>query len=102
MKYTELINATHKDKRLREKRITKDTTRLIIGVFAEKMFESLVVDGKLSIKNLFTLNVKKNKGKRILDLNTKKHRKTKDYYRVIVVPSERMKDNLKERAKNEE
>lgn len=102
MKYGELINATHKDKRLREHRVTKDITRLVISVFVEKMFESLVNDGKVSIKNLFTLNVKKNKGKRILDLNTKKHKITKDYYRIIATPSERVKDNLKERAKNED
>ena len=101
MRYGELISATHKDARLRERRINKDITKLVISVFVEKMFEALITDGKVAIKNLFTLNVKKNKGKRILDLNTKEHRMTNDYYRIVVTPSERIKENLKEKERNE-
>lgn len=101
MKFTELKQATYADERLRKEKITRAQLNLVVTVFCEKMFEALVIGGKVSIPNLFTLNLRKNKGKRIVNPITKKPMVTKDFYRVLVSQSGRLKDNLKEKASNE-
>lgn len=101
MKFTELKQAVYKDERLRKERITRAQLNLVVSVFCEKLFEALIMNDKVSIPNLFTLSLRKNKGKRIINPKTKEPMVTKDFYRVLVGQSTKLKDNLKEKASNE-
>lgn len=101
MKFTELKQQVYKDERIRKEKITRFQMNLIISVFCEKIFEGLIMGEKVSIPNLFTLNLRKNKGKRIINPKTKEPMITKNFYRILVSQSVKLKDNLKERASNE-
>lgn len=95
MKLTELIHEVWKDERVREMRLRKDEVKVFIEVLADHIVEGLLKHGKVKIKNLFTLELRKAKGRKIANPRTKEPMYINDYYKVGIETSKRLKDELK-------
>lgn len=93
---SELIHEVWKDERIREYRLRKDEVSIVIKVFVEHILKTLLTYGKVKIQGLFTLKVRKAKGRRIMNPQTKEIMYSKDYYKVGIEPSKRLKEGLKE------
>lgn len=86
-----------KDKRIRELRLRKSEVGVVIKVFVDHVVEALLMHGKVKMQGLFTLDVRKIKGRRISHPQTKKHMYTKDSYKVGLKPSKRLEEGLKKK-----
>lgn len=95
MKLSKLIHEVWKDPRTRELRLRKDEVKIIVTVVIDKIFESLMTFGIVKLQNLFTLDVRKAKGRRIANPQTGEEMYSSDYYKVGIEPSKRLHDGLK-------
>lgn len=91
----EIIHEVWKDERVRELKIRKSEVKVIVKVTVDHMVKGLLQYGKLKIMGLFTLDVRKAKGRRMVNPQTGEHMYSKDYYKVGLEPSKRLKDGLK-------
>jgi len=92
---SDLIHEVWKDERVRKLKIRKSEVRVIVKVAVEHMVNGLINNGKLMLTNLFTLDIRKIKGRKIMNLQTGKHMHSKDYYKVGLEPSKKLKNELK-------
>lgn len=95
MNLSQLKNAVHKDKRIKELRLRKDEVKIIVDVVIEHMLKGLLNYGKLKLQGLFTLDIRKAKGRKIANPQTGEHMYSKDYNKVGIEPSKALKDGLK-------
>jgi nucleoid DNA-binding protein len=95
LKLSKLIHEVWKDPRTRELRLRKDEVKIIVDVVIDKIFESLMTYGKVKLQNLFTLEVRKAKGRRIANPQTGEEMYSNDYHKVGIEPSKRLSDGLK-------
>lgn len=95
MKLSELIHSVWEDKRVKELGMRKNEVKTIISVFIELLGKSLLSSGKVKIQGLFTLDLRKIKGRKIRNLQTKEYMYSKDYYKVGLTPSDKIKKELK-------
>lgn len=91
---SELIHEVWKDERIREHRLRKDEVSIVIKVFVEHILKALLTYGKVKIQGLFTLKVRKAKGRRIANPQSGEHMYSKDYYKVGIEPSKNLKEGL--------
>lgn len=99
MKAFKLSNLTHevwKDERTRALRIRKGEVGIIIEVVVDKILEGLLTYGKVKLQGLFTLDIRKAKGRRIANIQTGEKMYSKDYYKIGLTPSKDLKDGLEE------
>lgn len=94
MKLSELISSVHKDERVRELKLRKDEVKVVIEVLIDHIVENLFKRKIVKLYGLFTLKVKKVKGRRIAHPQTKEEMHIDDYYKVSIEPSKRLKDGL--------
>lgn len=92
---SKLIHEVWKDERTREMRLRKDEVKVIVEVIIDHIVIGLLEYGKVKMKGLFTLDVRKAKGRKISNPQTGEHMHIEDYYKVGVEPSKRLKDGLK-------
>jgi nucleoid DNA-binding protein len=92
---SELKNAVHKDKRIKELRLRKDEVKIIVDVVIDHMLKGLLEYGKLKLQGLFTLDIRRAKGRKIANPQTGEHMYSSDYNKVGIEPSKRLKDGLK-------
>ncbi|UGO46295.1 DNA-binding protein [Bacillus phage vB_BanS_Chewbecca] len=92
---TELIHEVWKDKRVRELKIRKSEVKVIVKVAVEHMVTGLLQYGKLKVMGLFTLDIRKAKGRRMRHPQTGEIMHSKDYHKVGLEPSKKLKDGLK-------
>jgi nucleoid DNA-binding protein len=92
---SQLKNAVHKDERIKELRLRKDEVKIIVDVVIDHMLIGLLKNGLLKLQGLFTLDIRKAKGRKIANPQTGEHMYSKDYFKVGVEPSKRLKDGLK-------
>lgn len=95
MNLSELIHKVWKDERIREIRLRKDEVKVVIEVFIEHIGKGLLQYGKVKIQGLFTLDIRKAKGRRIANPQTKKHMFSKDYYKIGLKPSKKLDEGMK-------
>jgi len=91
-----LIREVWKDERVRELRLRKDEVKIIVEVVADCIVNGLLQYGKLKMQGLFTIGIKKMRGKKISNPQTRESMQSNDYYKVWVKPSKRLKDGMKE------
>lgn len=96
MKLSELIHEVWKDERTRELKLRKDEVKVVIEVFIDHIVKGLLHNKIVKIKGLFTLNIRKAKGRRIRNPQTKEIMYSQDYYKVGLEPSKNLKDGLEE------
>jgi nucleoid DNA-binding protein len=91
---SDLINAVHKDKRVKELRLRKDEVKILTEVFIDHIGKGLINYGIVKLQGLFTLDIRKAKGRKIANPQTGEHMKSKDYYKIGVKPSKKIKEGL--------
>ena len=99
MKLSELIHEVWKDKRVRELKIRKSEVEVVVKVFVDHIVKSLLLYGKVKMQGLFTLDVRKIRGRKIGNPQTKEHMYTRDSYKVGLEPSKKLKDGLEDLRK---
>jgi nucleoid DNA-binding protein len=92
---SKLIHEVWKDDRTRELRLRKDEVRILAEVFVDHIGKGLLKYGIVKLQGLFTLDVRKAKGRKISNPQTKEIMYSKDYHKVGVIPSKKIKDGLK-------
>lgn len=96
MNLSKLIHEVWKDERIRELKLRKSEVGVVIKVFTDHLVKNLLKYRKVKMEGLFTLDVRKIKGRRIGHPQTKEHIYSKDSYKVGLEPSKRLKEGLKE------
>lgn len=96
---SELIREVWKDKRTREMRLRQDEVKLVIEVFIDHIIKSLLKYGKIKMNGLFTLEIRKAKGRKIKNPQTKEVMYSSDYNKIGLKPYKRLKDGLKDYEK---
>ena len=94
MKLSELKHRVWKDERIKDLRLRKDEIKLIIDVVLEYILKGLLEDKLIKLKGLFTLDVRKAKGRKISNPQTGEHMHSEDYYKVGITYSKVLKDGL--------
>jgi nucleoid DNA-binding protein len=92
---SKLIHEVWKDERTRKLGIRKGEVKILVEVMTDHMVKGLLAYGKLKIRGLFTLDLRKAKGRKIANPQTGEHMFSKDYYKVGVEPSKVLKDGMK-------
>lgn len=95
MKLSKIIHNTWKDERVKELKIKKGDVKIICTAFIDNIFLALIETGEAKLLNLFTLTLKKSKGRKIRNISTKETMVTSDFYRVNVEPSDRLDREMK-------
>lgn len=95
MNLSQLKNTVHKDKRIKELRLRKDEVKIIVDVVIDHMLDGLLQYGILKLQGLFTLKIKRAKGRRIMNPQSKEYMYSNDYNKVGIEPSKRLKEGLK-------
>ena len=96
MKLSELIHNVWKDERTRKLGIRKSEVAILVKVVIDHILEGLLNNKKIKIQGLFTLSLRKAKGRKIRNPHTKEAMHINDYYKVNIKPSERLKKGLEE------
>lgn len=95
MNLSKIIHEVWKDERTRELKIRKSEVELVIKVLIEVMVKNLMIYRKLKMQGLFTLDIRKVKGRKIGHPQTGEHMMIDDYYKVGLEPSKKIKEELK-------
>lgn len=95
MNLSQLKSVVHKDPRIKELRLRKDEVKIIVDVVIDHMFKGLLQYGILKLQSLFTLDIREAKGRKIANPQTGEHMYSKDYNKIGIEPSKRLKDGLK-------
>lgn len=104
LKLSKLIHEVWKDERTRELRLRKDEVKVLVDVVIDHILEGLLTYGKVKLQGLFTLSIKKARGRKISNPQSGEHMYSKDYYKVKLEPSKDLRDglaNLRDNEKNE-
>lgn len=96
MRLSELIHEVWKDKRTRDLKLRKDEVRILVNVVIDNILKGLLTYGVVKLKGLFTLKVKKAKGRKISNPQNGEHMFIDDYYKINIDYSKRLHDGLKE------
>lgn len=96
MKLSRLIHEVWKDKRTKELRLRKDEVKILVDVVLDHILEGLLTYGKVKLQGLFTLSIKRAKGRRIANPQTGEEMFSNDYNKLKLEPSKRLKDGLKD------
>lgn len=94
MNLSKLIHEVWKDERVRAIRLRKDEVKLVIEVLIDLIVKGLIKNGKVKMKGLFTLDIRKAKGRKIRNPQTGKPMYSEDYFKVGLTPSKSLKEGL--------
>lgn len=96
MKLSELKHEVWKDPQIKRLGLRKDEVKTIVNVVVKHIGKGLLTYGKVKLQGLFTLEVKKAKGRKIANPQTGEHMIIDDYYKISLEPSKEVKVGLKE------
>lgn len=99
MKLSKLIHEVWKDPRTKELRLRKDEVKILVNVVIDQILKGLLTHGIVKLQGLFTLKVKKAKGRKIRNPQTKEIMYSNDYNKINLEPSKRLSEGLKEYKK---
>lgn len=95
MNLSQLKKEVHRDERIRDLRLRQDEIKIIVDVIIEHIGKGLLKYGIVKLQGLFTLEIRKAKGRRIRNPQTKEEMYSRDYNKIGVIPSKKMQDGLK-------
>lgn len=95
MNLSRLIHEVWKDERIRELRLRKHEVKIVVEVLIDHIVEGLLTYGKVKMKGLFTLDIRKAKGRKIANPQTGEHMIIDDYNKVGLEPSKKLRDGMK-------
>ena len=96
MKLSKLIHEVWKDERVKNLGLRKGEVAIVVNVVLDQILKGLITYGKVKLLGLFTLKVKKAKGRKIAHPITQEEMYSSDYYKVNIEPSKRLKEELQE------
>lgn len=96
MNLSNLVSRVHKDERVKDLRLRKDEVKIVVEVLIEHIINGLFEFGFVKIRGLFTIKVKKSKGRKISNPQTREEMYVEDYYKLNLEPSKKIKENLEE------
>lgn len=99
MNLSKLIHEVWKNEKVQNLGLRKSDVAVVIKVFADIIVRSLLNVGTVKIEGLFTLIVKKAKGRTISNPKTRELMEIDDYLKIKINPSKRLKDGLREISK---
>ncbi|QPK89744.1 HU family DNA-binding protein [Bacillus velezensis] len=97
MNLSKLIDAVHKDNRIRRLGIRKDEVKILAEVLIDHIGIGLLSHGIVKLRGLLTLKVKRAKGRKIQNPQTGEKMFSKDYNKVVIIPSKKIKNQLKQK-----
>jgi nucleoid DNA-binding protein len=77
-------------------RLRKDEVKVLVEVVIDHILKGLLKYGQVKMKNLFTLDIRKAKGRRIANPRTGKPMEIESYYKIGVEPSKKLREGLQE------
>lgn len=95
MNLSKLIHEIWKDDRVQELGIRKGEVKILVNVFLDHILKSLLNHGIVKLQGLFTLKIKKAKGRKIRNPQTGEIMYCHDYNKLNIAPSKRLEDGLK-------
>ena len=96
MKLSKLIHEVWKDERVRKLGLRKREVAVVVNVVIDQILKGLLSYGNVKLLGLFTIKIKKAKGRKIAHPRTGEEMYSNDYYKVNIEPSKRLKDGLKD------
>lgn len=96
LKLSKLIHEVWKDERTRELRLRKDEVKIVVNVVIDHIFKGLLTYGIIKLQGLFTLDIRRAKGRKIRNPQTGEEMYSKDYYKIGIEPSKRLRQGLKD------
>jgi nucleoid DNA-binding protein len=96
---SELIHAVWKDERVRKLGLRKSDVGVVINVFKDHIVKGLLKHKIIKMQGLFTLDIRKARGRKIRNPQTGEKMYSKDYYKVGLKPSKEIEDGLEEMRK---
>lgn len=94
MNLAKLIHEIWKDERTRELRIRKDEVAILMDVFIDHIGQGILKYGVVKLRGLFTIDVREAKGRRIRNPSTGETMYSKDYFKLGLKPSKKIKDGM--------
>ena len=95
MNLKNLVHEVWKDPRTKELKLRKGQIKILVEVVVDQIGYGLLRYGRIKIQNLFTLDVRKAKGRAIANPQTGKSMKIDDYFKIGITPSKRLRDGLR-------
>lgn len=94
MNLSKLIHEIWKDSRIKALRLRKDEVEIIMEVFLEHIGRGILQHGVVKLRGLFTIDVRTAKGRKIRNPSTGETMFSKDYRKLGLKPSKKLKDNM--------
>lgn len=94
MNLSELIREVSKDERIKEIKLRQYEVKVVVKVLIDHIVKALLRDKIVKMQGLFTLEVRKAKGRRMRNPQTGEVMYSKDYYKVRLEPSKPLKEGL--------
>lgn len=92
---TELTKAVFNDERVKELGMRGHEVKVLVRVVLEHMGKGLIEHGKIKLQGLFSMEIRGAKGRRIANPQTGEEMFSKDYNKLNVEPSKKLKDEMK-------
>ena len=95
MKLSKLIHEVWKDERVKKLGLRKGEVRILVNVVIDQILKGLLTHGKIKLLGLFTLDIRKAKGRKIAHPQTGEEMYSNDYYKIGIGQSKRLREGLK-------
>lgn len=95
MNLKNLVHEVWKDPRAKQLKLRKGEIKILVEVVIDQIGYGLLRYGRIKIQNLFTLDIRKAKGRPVANPRTGKRMEIDDYFKIGITPSKRLKDGLK-------
>lgn len=96
MNLSKLIHEVWKDERTKELRLRKDEIEILVDVFLDQISKGILKYGVVKLRGLFTIDVRTAKGRKIRNPSTGEPMYSKDYNKLGLKPSKKLKDDMKQ------
>lgn len=96
MNLSKLIHEIWKDERTKELRLRKDEIEILVEVFLDQISKGILKHGMVKLRGLFTIDVRTAKGRKIRNPSTGEPMYSKDYNKLGLKPSKRLKEDMKQ------
>lgn len=95
MNLSKLVHEIWKDSRTKALRLRKDEVEILVDVFLDHIGRGILKHGAVKLRGLFTVDLRKAKGRKIRNPSTGEIMFSSDYQKLGLKPSKKLKDGMK-------
>ena len=99
MNLSKLIYEIRKDERTKSLRLRKDEIEILVEVFLEQIAKGILKHGVVKLRGLFTVDIRTAKGRKIRNPSTGEVMYSRDYTKLGLKPSAKLKAEMKKMNK---